>query len=58
MEFSLLHPHIPIIGIREGSALILHGESLELADIEDGIQFLNAEKTVVSKGSDLSHLYL
>lgn len=56
MEFSLLHPDIPIVGIREGSALILHEDVLRLADIEDGIQFLNAEKTVVSKGSDLSHL--
>lgn len=55
-EFSLLHPNIPIVGIREGSALILHEKSLKLADIEDGIQFLNAEKTVIPKGCDLSHL--
>ena len=55
-EFSLLHPNIPIVGIREGSALILHEKSLKLADIEDGIQFLNAKKTVVPKGCDLSHL--
>ena len=56
MEFSLLHPEIPIVGIREGSALILHEQDLRLANIEDGVMFIHGEKSVLSAGADLTSL--
>jgi dipeptidase E len=56
MEFSLLHPQIPIVGIREGSALIRHHDQLMLADVEDGVMFKEAHKHTLAKGSDLCFL--
>jgi dipeptidase E len=56
LEFSILHPHIPIIGIREGSALLRCDNTLTLAAGLDGVQFINGQKSILSAGSDLSHL--
>lgn len=56
MEFSLLHPDIPIVGIREGSALLLANSTLTLASGLDGVLFKDAQKTVIANGTDISDL--
>lgn len=59
-EFVTLQPHIPVIGIREGSALLLdetdqHQPRLTLVDGPDGILYSHAHgKQIIASGSDLS----
>lgn len=60
-EFVTLHPEIPVIGIREGSALRLTGTSAEphlsLSHDYDGILFTHKRgKTMIPAGADLSYL--
>lgn len=54
-EFSALNPDIPVIGIREGGALIRQGDTLTLAPVNDGIQMLNGKKTQIPAGADLTY---
>ena len=59
-EFVTLQPHIPVIGIREGSALLLdetdqNQPRLTLVDGPDGILYSHAHgKQIIASGSDLS----
>jgi dipeptidase E len=54
-EFSVLNPDVPVLGIREGGALIRQGDTLTLAPVNTGIQMLNGKKTIIPAGSDLSY---
>jgi dipeptidase E len=53
-EFCLLNPEMPVIGIREGSALMLQGDSLVLKGELDGVVFEGAAQRVIKSGQDLS----
>ena len=60
-EFVTLNQSTPVIGIREGSALLLNETdgkpSLSLVPGHDGILFTYQNgKTIIAAGSDLSHL--
>jgi dipeptidase E len=56
-EFCILNPNMPVIGIREGTALLLQGESLILEGELDGVIFEGNSQRVIKPGQDLS-IYL
>jgi dipeptidase E len=56
-EFCILNPNMPVIGIREGTALLLQGESLILEGELDGLIFEGNSQRVIKPGQDLS-IYL
>jgi dipeptidase E len=53
-EFCVLNPSIPVIGIREGTALLLQGKSLVLKGESDGVVFESGEQIVIKPEQDLS----
>ena len=53
-EFCVLNPTMPVIGIREGSALLRSDHSLQLIGDLDGVVFLNGNEQLISAGQDLS----
>jgi len=53
-EFCILNPEMPVIGIREGGALLLQGNSLLLKGELDGVVFQGAVQRVIHPNQDLS----
>jgi dipeptidase E len=53
-EFCILNPKMPVIGIREGCALLLQGESLVLKGELDGVVFEGNSQSVIHPNQDLS----
>jgi dipeptidase E len=53
-EFCILNPEMPVIGIREGCALLLQGESLVLKGESDGVIFEGNSQSVIHPNQDLS----
>jgi dipeptidase E len=53
-EFCVLNPDMPVIGIREGGALLLQGESLVLKGELDGVVFEDGEQRMIHANQDLS----
>lgn len=53
-EFCILHPTTPVIGIREGSALLLQRNQLTLKGELDGLVFKGTSQTVITANQDLS----
>jgi dipeptidase E len=53
-EFCILNPDMPVIGIREGCALLLQGESLVLKGELDGVVFKGVSQSVIHPNQDLS----
>lgn len=53
-EFCILNPEMPVIGIREGCALLLQGEKLILKGELDGVVFQDKTQSVIKPEQDLS----
>jgi dipeptidase E len=53
-EFCILNPLMPVIGIREGTALLLQGNNLVLKGEVDGVVFEGHSKCVIKQGQNLS----
>lgn len=53
-EFCILNPKMPVIGIREGCALVLHGNSLILKGELDGVVFEGGSQLMINPDQDLS----
>jgi dipeptidase E len=53
-EFCILNPKMPVIGIREGGALLLQGDSLLLKGELDGVVFEDGKQRVIHTNQDLS----
>lgn len=53
-EFCILNPKMPVIGIQEGSALLLQNESLVLKGELDGVVFEGETQKVIKPGENLS----
>jgi dipeptidase E len=53
-EFCILNPEMPVIGIREGCALLLQEESLVLKGESDGVVFEGNSQSVIHPNQDLS----
>ena len=53
-EFCILNPQMPVIGIREGGALWLQGDSLLLKGELDGVVFEGAVQRVIYPNQNLS----
>lgn len=53
-EFCILNPDMPVIGIREGTALLLQGESLSLKGKLDGVVFEGTKQRIIQPEQDLS----
>ncbi|MGB2265030.1 MAG: dipeptidase PepE [Glaciecola sp.] len=56
MEFSTLNPDVPIVGIKEGSALKLVNEKLTLLGPHEGVLIAHCKSQKIRVNSDLSHL--
>lgn len=54
-EFCQLNPDMPVIGIREGSALIRKGQHLTHCGEEDGVVFHGADTKIIRGQDDLSN---
>lgn len=55
-EFCVLNPNMPVIGIREGSALLLRREHLTLIGDQDGVMFSGQHVQTICPQDDLTHL--
>ena len=53
-EFCILHPKMPVMGIREGCALLLQGGKLVLKGKLDGVVFEGGSQSVIHPNQDLS----
>ena len=53
-EFCMLSPDVPVIGIREGSAIAIKGEQANLLGEHQAYVFKGLEKLELPKGCDLS----
>jgi dipeptidase E len=53
-EFCTLYPEVPVIGIREGSALLREGKKLTLLGQLDAVIFIGKQRKVIPTGSDIS----
>jgi len=53
-EFCILNPQMPVIGIREGGALLLQENSLVLKGELDGVVFEGGLQLVIKPGQDLT----
>jgi dipeptidase E len=53
-EFCTLYPGVPVIGIREGGALLREGSKLTLIGELDGVVFIGTDRKLISTGSDIS----
>lgn len=54
IEFCTLYPDIPVIGVREGSALLRMDNTLSLLGDSDAVIFTGEDKQYVAPGSDIS----
>ena len=57
-EFCTLNPATPVIGIREGTALIRQADTLTLSGELPGVIFIGKEQRVIQTGEDLSEYLL
>jgi dipeptidase E len=55
-EYCVLNPEMPVIGVREGSALICENNNLTLTGDLDGIIFRGQQTQTIIAGQDLSFL--
>lgn len=55
-EFCTLNPDMPVVGIREGSALVRNSQGLQLIGLKDGVVFCGNESYLVKPQQDLSEL--
>ncbi|GAB5382247.1 MAG: dipeptidase PepE [Aliiglaciecola sp.] len=55
-EFCALNPDMPVIGIREGSALYREGQNLSLLGELDGVLFTGENVKTITKSDNLSYL--
>ncbi|WP_088328632.1 dipeptidase PepE [Lacimicrobium sp. SS2-24] len=55
-EFMVLEPHMPIVGIREGGALVRQNDRLTLAGVHPAVVFQGGHQRDVQPGDDLSDL--
>jgi dipeptidase E len=53
-EFCILNPGMPVIGIREGGALLLQGDSLLLKGELDGVVFEGPSQRIIYPNQNLS----
>ena len=53
-EFCTLYPDTPVIGIREGCALLRENGKLTLMGKLDAVVFTGKERTIYAPGSDMS----
>ena len=53
-EFMVLSPETPIIGIVEGSALNVLGQSIELLGDKNGYYFIGGKKKVIDSGDQIT----
>ena len=53
-EFCILQPDIPVVGIKEGSAITISGNRASLVGEHDAFIFKGAHKQVLCAGGDLS----
>lgn len=53
-EFCTLHPEVPVLAIREGSALLIRNNTLRLLGEEDGFVFISQRKTAINNRQDLA----
>lgn len=54
-EFMVLEPHMPVLAIREGSALLREGQQLTLLGQHSGVVFQGGQHHEIEPGTDLSH---
>jgi dipeptidase E len=52
-----LYPEVPVIAIREGSALLRNGKKLTLIGQLDAVVFTGKQRKIIPSGSDIS-IYL
>ncbi|MEH6712177.1 MAG: dipeptidase PepE [Paraglaciecola polaris] len=52
-EFCVLNPHMPVLGIREGTALVRAGDALTLQGSLAGVIFENGLQATLNPGQDL-----
>ena len=57
-EFLILNPNMPVVGIREGSALKYEGDSLSVVGHTEGVLFMSAETKTIKVGQDISYLLI
>lgn len=55
-EYCTLNPDTPVIGIREGSALLREDDKLTLIGELDGVKFIGNQQIALFAGQDLSDL--
>ena len=55
-EFLVLNPTIPVVGIREGSALKYQGKKLSVIGHTDGVLFTSDKTEALKVGQDISYL--
>lgn len=55
-EFCTLNPVTPVIGIKEGSALVRNNHGLKLIGSKDGAVFCGSESYVIKPHQDLNHM--
>lgn len=53
-EFMVVNPQMPVLAIREGSALLRQNNKLTLIGDKDGVVFKGGEQQEIKAGSDLS----
>ena len=55
-EFTTLNPTLPVVGLREGSALKRERDYLTLVGEADGLVFTGTEQQEIALGQDISYL--
>jgi len=53
-EFMVVNPDMPVLAIREGSALLRQGNHLSLIGDKDGVLFKAGDQQQIAAGADLS----
>ena len=53
-EFCVLNPAMPVLGIKEGTALVRKGDTLTLQGPHDGVVFKGQQQSVIQPLQDLS----
>jgi dipeptidase E len=57
-EFCVLNPNVPVIGIKEGTALVRKNDTLTLQGQLTGVVFKERQQVVIEPGQDLSEYVL